>query len=217
MVVVRPFRGLRPRKDMAERVASPPYDVLDSEEARAIVRDNPQSFLRVIKPEVDLSPSVDVYAQEVYEQGAQNLRRLVNDRIMEQDEEPAFYFYRQVMGGHSQVGLVATVSATDYEADKIKKHEFTRPDKETDRVKHIMAQKAQCGPVFLTYPDVDKINSIQKEVCEAEPDVDFVSEDGIGHSVWVVNGDAVKRIQQTFADVPLLYVADGHHRSAAGT
>jgi len=219
MVIVRPFKGLRPRKDLADCVSSPPYDVLDSEEARVIVNKNSQSFLRVIKPEVDFDADVDIYSDEVYQKGAANLRTLYETGTLVEDPKPMFYFYRQVMDGHSQYGLVATVSAEDYEAGKIKKHEFTRPDKEEDRVRHIMTQKAQCGPVFLTYPDIRAINDLQKRVCDdAGAEVDFTSEDGIRHTLWLVDGDEdVKLIQQTFSNAEYLYVADGHHRSAAGT
>lgn len=219
MVVVRPFKGLRPRKDLAEKVASPPYDVLDSNEARVIVKDNSQSFLRVIKPEVDLAPDVDIYSDEVYRKGAANLRTLYETGALVQDPKPIFYFYRQIMDSHSQYGLVATVSAEDYEAGKIKKHEFTRPDKEADRVRHIMTQEAQCGPVFLTYPDIRAINDLQKRICvDGDAEVDFTSEDGIRHTLWLVHGDEdVELISQTFSTADFLYVADGHHRSAAGT
>lgn len=218
MVVVRPFNGLRPRTDMAEKIASPPYDVLDSDEAREVVGRNPESFLRVVKPEVDLDPGVDLYSDPVYNKGAENLNRLREEGLMVKDPTPTYYFYRQTMGDHKQYGLVATVSAVDYENDLIKKHEFTRPDKEADRVKHIMTQNAQCGPVFLTYPDVDELNAIQEDVCSIEPEVNFKSEDGIWHSVWPVKEESdISKIQQIFADVPRLYVADGHHRSAAGT
>jgi uncharacterized protein (DUF1015 family) len=219
MVVVRPFKGLRPRLDLVEKIASPPYDVLDSDEARVIVMKNPQSFLRVIKPEVDLDPDIDQYSEDVYQQGACNLRRLINEGAMVQDQKPTYYFYRQIMDGHSQVGLVATVSAEDYENYRIRKHEFTRPDKEADRVKHIMTQQAQCGPVFLTYPDIPELNELQETYCSDKgPDADFTAGDGIRHTVWAVVDDSIiEKIQNVFLKVSRLYVADGHHRSAAGT
>lgn len=218
MVVVRPFAGLRPKDELAEKVASFPYDVLDSDEARELVEDNPLSFLRVIKPEVDLPPETDLYSDEVYEMGASNLRDFIENGTMLQDSRPMFYFYRQIMGDHSQYGLVATVSAADYDNGLIKKHEFTRPEKETDRVKHIMTQGAQCGPVFLTYPDIPEINRIQERVSASAPNVDFTSSDGIRHTVWSVEDDAlISKIQSVFATTPALYVADGHHRSAAGS
>lgn len=218
MSTVRPFRGLRPGREFAEKIASPPYDVLSSEEARDIVKDNPLSFLRVVKPEVDLPPETDLYSEQVYQQGARNLRRLMEDGLMSQDEAPRFYFYRQVMGDHSQTGLVACVSAQEYDSDVIKKHEFTRKAKEEDRIRHIETQNAQCGPVFLTYKDVSDLDRIQEEVCAGEPEYDFTADDGIRHTLWVVDGaDAVQGIESAFRDkVPVLYVADGHHRSASG-
>ncbi len=218
MATVRPFRGLRPVKAYADKIASPPYDVLDSDEAREIVKNNPLSFLRVVKPEVDLSPDIDLYSKPVYQQGAKNLRRLMEDGLMNQDKSPGFYFYRQIMGDHSQTGLVACVSAEDYDNDVIKKHEFTRKEKEEDRIRHIETQNAQCGPVFLTYPDHKGIDSIQKRVCSGEPEYDFTADDGIRHTLWVVfePGD-IEAISRLFAsEVPTLYVADGHHRSASG-
>jgi len=219
MVVVRPFRGLRPRKDVAEKVASPPYDVLDSDEARALVAGGRNLFLKVNKPEVDMPPEVDAYADEVYEKGAENLKAFMDEGIMVQDPEPTYYFYRQVMGDHSQVGLVATVSAEDYENGLIKIHEHTRPKKEKDRVRHIDTQSAQVGPVFLTYPDVPELNELQESYCAShEPEADFTSDDGIGHTFWVVeDAGVVEKIKGIFEETQYLYVADGHHRSAAGT
>ena len=218
MSTVRPFRGLRPGREFAEKIASPPYDVLDSDEARSIVKNNPLSFLRVVKPEVDLSPDVDLYSDPVYQQGARNLRRLMEDGLMNQDKNPCFYFYRQIMGDHSQTGLVACVSAEDYDNDVIKKHEFTRKDKEEDRIRHIETQNAQCGPVFLTYPAHAELDSIQKKVCLGEPEYDFTADDGIRHTLWVVSDPQVSgTIEKVFGEeIPTLYVADGHHRSASG-
>ncbi len=218
MSVVRPFRGLRPSRNFAEKIASPPYDVLDSREARDLVKDNPLSFLRVVKPEVDLAPEVDLYSDQVYRQGARNLRRLMEDGLMAQDGNPCFYFYRQIMGSHSQIGLVASVSAEDYDNDVIKKHEFTRKEKEEDRIRHIEIQNAQCGPVFLTYPDLNGLDVIQQAVCAGEPEYDFTADDGIRHTFWVISDlETSGRISDLFkSDVPFLYVADGHHRSASG-
>ncbi len=218
MAVVRPFRGLRPRKDLAEKVASPPYDVLDSSEARELVKDNPLSFLRVVKPEVDLDPSIDLYSDRIYAQGAENLRSLIEERVMIQDEKPIFYFYRQIMGEHSQTGLVACVSAEDYENDVIKKHEFTRREKETDRIRHIEAQNAQSGPVFLTYNDEPALDALQDGICTGEPEYDFTAPDGVRHTLWLARDDnVVEEIERIFRGVPFLYVADGHHRSASGS
>ncbi|MCK5115831.1 MAG: DUF1015 domain-containing protein [Candidatus Aegiribacteria sp.] len=219
MVTVRPFSGLRPVKELAEKIASPPYDVLDSIEARAAVLENPLSFLKVVKPEVDLDPAVDLYDQKVYEQGALNLRGFMERGEMIQDKKPIFYFYRQIMGDHSQVGLVANVSAEDYANNLIKKHEFTRKVKEEDRIRHIETQNAQCGPVFLTYRDVPEFDTLQKVICsQTDPEYDFESPDGIRHTLWLVTeDDEIAAIERMFRDVPSLYVADGHHRSAAGT
>lgn len=218
MAIVRPFRGLRPKRELAEEVASPPYDVLDSDEARAQAEDRPLSFLHVVKPEIDLDPSVDLYDDSVYLKGAENLRKLISDGVMVQDDHPMFYFYRQIMGDHSQYGLVACVSAEDYENDIIRKHEFTRKQKEEDRIRHIDTQNAQCGPVFLTYNDVDELNGLQERVCRGEPEYDFTADDGVRHTLWLVGGDAdLMLIQAVFAEQPCLYVADGHHRSASGT
>ncbi|NOQ22818.1 MAG: DUF1015 family protein [Candidatus Aegiribacteria sp.] len=219
MVTVKPFNGLRPARELADKIASPPYDVLNSDEARAIVMENPLSFLRVVKPEVDLDPSIDLYDSKVYEQGALNLRQLMEHGEMIQEKKPIFYFYRQIMGDHSQVGLVANVSAEDYRNNLIKKHEFTRKVKEEDRIRHIETQNAHCGPVFLTYPDVPEFDDLQKRVCaEIDPEYDFSSPDGIRHTLWLVNeDDDIEIIESIFREVPSLYVADGHHRSAAGT
>ncbi|MBA3046148.1 MAG: DUF1015 family protein [Candidatus Thermoplasmatota archaeon] len=217
MVCVRPFMGLRPSPGLAEKVAAPPYDVLDSNEAREMASGNPHSFLHINKPEIDLPESMDPYNDAVYAKGAENLARFISEGTMKQDAVPQFYFYRQIMNNHAQVGLVATVSADDYEAGKIKKHEFTRPDKENDRIRHIMALNAQVGPVFLTYPDEDEINCIQAKVCAGKPECDFVSADNVRHTLWLVDKDNGHTISKTFEKVPYLYVADGHHRSAAGT
>ncbi|HEQ78663.1 MAG TPA: DUF1015 domain-containing protein [Euryarchaeota archaeon] len=219
MVVVRPFKGLRPKDELAEKVASPPYDVLDSDEAREMVGENRLCFLRVVKPEVDLDPKVDLYSDQVYEQGAKNLQEFIGNGTMVQDPDEAFYFYRQIMGTHEQYGLVATVSAQDYLNENIKKHEFTRPDKEADRVRHITTMRAQCGPVFLTYKDIPHMNELQDGYCTVfKPNVDFKAPDGIRHTLWAIRDpEIIGRIIELFSDVPHIYVADGHHRSAAGT
>jgi len=203
---------------MAEKVAAPPYDVLDSDEAREMAAGNPWSILHCSKPEIDLDPSVDLYDDRVYARGAENLRKMIESGVLRQDDTATFYFYRQIMAGHSQTGLVACASIEDYENDVIKKHEFTRKDKELDRIKHIEAQNAQIGPVFLTYRDVAEMAEITEKVCSAEPENDFTSPDGVRHTFWVVREQhVVDRIVQVFSGIPFLYVADGHHRSAAGT
>lgn len=216
MVLVKPFRGLRPKKEYAEKVAAPPYDVLDSREAREMAKDNPYSFLHVNKPEIDLDPDLNSYDEKVYRKGAENLRKLIQQGILIQDEKPKFYVYRQIMGDHIQVGLVACASVEEYEKDIIKKHELTRPDKENDRVKHILHQNAQVGPVFLTYKARPEIDRLIQQVMQNDPENDFTSDDGVRHTLWIIEDDQIiERIQSEFKKVDVLYVADGHHRSAA--
>jgi uncharacterized protein (DUF1015 family) len=218
MARIEPFRAYRPRPDVAERVASPPYDVLSSAEAREMAAGNELSFLHVVKPEIDLPPGFEVYAPEVYLKGAENLRRLIDDGFLVRDREPALYLYRQRMGDHVQTGLVAGASVDEYEADLIKKHEHTRPKKEDDRTRHIDALDANTGPVFLTYCARPEIDALVERLTSATPAYDFIAPDGIQHVLWVV-ADAADRdsLVAAFADVPALYVADGHHRSAAAT
>ncbi|MFZ0390818.1 MAG: DUF1015 domain-containing protein, partial [Calditrichia bacterium] len=216
MAVIKPFRGLRPVKKLAEQVAAPPYDVLDSDEARQMAQGNPYTFLHVNKPEIDFDASVDIYSPEVYEKGAANLQKLQDDGVMLRDEKPCFYLYRQVMGAHQQTGLVAGASVEDYEKNIIKKHEFTRPDKEDDRVKHILHQNAQVGPVFLTYRAQPEINRIMNDVAAGEPEYHFTGSDGVQHTLWVIeNQEIIEHVTELFAKTDYLYVADGHHRSAA--
>jgi len=217
MVIVRPFAGMRPRNDLAGKVAAPPYDILDSNEAREMAKGNNLSFLHVNKPEIDLPPDTNPYSEAVYRKGAENFKRLVSEGIIKQDKAPVFYFYRQIMDRHSQIGLVATVSAEEYDKGMIKKHEFTRPEKETDRVKHIMALNAQVGPVFLTYPDDKGLNRIQADVCSKAPECDFTTQDNVRHTVWLVPDNLIAKIAEIFSHIPYLYVADGHHRSMAGS
>jgi uncharacterized protein (DUF1015 family) len=218
MAKLKPFKAWRPRPDVCAQVASPPYDVLSSAEAREMAADNPLSFLHVVKPEIDLDPDTDVYAPEVYATGAANLRRLIDDGALIQDDVPALYLYRQRMGRHVQTGLVAGASVDEYEADLIKKHEHTRPVKEDDRTRHIDALDANTGPVFLTYKARNEIDQLVEHLTDVEPSYDFIAPDGIQHVLWVID-DAKDRdaLIDAFADVPELYVADGHHRSAAGT
>jgi uncharacterized protein (DUF1015 family) len=180
--------------------------------------ENPLSFLHVVKPEIDLEPGTDVYAPKVYQTGAANLRRLMDDGTLIREEAPALYLYRQRMGDHVQTGLVAGASVDEYEADLIKKHEHTRPVKEDDRTRHIDALNANTGPVFLTYRARPEIDALVEQITAADPTYDFVAPDGIQHVLWVVDNDGDRdALVEAFADVPELYVADGHHRSAAGT
>lgn len=218
MSVIKPFKGLRPTKQYAEKVASHPYDVINSEEAREIAKGNPFSFLHVNKPEIDLPAGTDLHSEAVYEQGAKNLKKIIDDGIIVQDEKPCFYIYKQVMGSHEQIGLVAGASVEEYDNDLIKKHELTRIDKENDRVNHLLSLNAQVGPVFLTYTAKDYIDAIIAELVKNKPEYDFVSDDGIKHIFWVVSDEKyISNIQQEFAQIDYLYVADGHHRSAAAS
>jgi uncharacterized protein (DUF1015 family) len=201
---------------MAEQVASPPYDVLDSEEARQMAKGNPYSFLHVNKPEIDLDPTIDVYDEKVYQKGAENLKKLISEGIMVQDETPLLYVYRQIMGSHQQTGLVTCASVDEYEKNLIKKHEFTRPVKEDDRVNHIKHLNAQVGPVFLTYKSQKDINQLIQQVTEGEPEYDFESPDKVKHIFWVIKDSKLtENLVNQFNAIDYLYVADGHHRSAA--
>jgi len=219
MPVIKPFKAFRPQPDLVTKVASPPYDVLNSEEARQLVKDNPDSFLHVNKAEIDLDSSIDHYDQKVYEKARENLGRLIEKRKYLQDEQEKIYIYRQIMKGRSQSGLVVCVSIDDYLKGKIKKHENTREDKEKDRINHIDFTDANTGPVFLTYKAKGKINQIISSwTKEKEPVYDFTSEDGITHTCWVIDDKStVQQLVESFAGIDYLYIADGHHRAAAGT
>jgi len=217
MVRIKPFRGVRPTSDLAEKVASFPYDVLNSEEARKLASGNPYSFLRVVKPEITLDPSIDLYDDRVYQAGRENFNTLIRDGILVQDGENHLYVYRQKMGNHVQTGLVGCASADDYNADRIKKHELTRADKEKDRTRHVYELNANAGPVFLTYKAVNEVDALIEKVTEGEPEYDFVSDDGIGHIFWVIRDqETISKLESLFAEMNAVYVADGHHRSASG-
>ena len=216
MAIVKPFPGLRPPKAIAAQVASPPYDVLNSEEARVMAEGNPISFLHINKPEIDLPADHDPYDAEVYKAGRRNLDSFKAEGTLKPDENACFYLYAQKMGDHRQVGLVAAASVQEYIDDKIKKHELTRAKKEKDRVNHMVALGAQVGPVFLTYKARKEIDTLFNEIQEKEPEYDFTSPDGIQHTLWVIGSKMrIEAIARLFADIPVLYVADGHHRSAS--
>jgi uncharacterized protein (DUF1015 family) len=215
MATVRPFRALRPTRENAVRVASPPYDVVNTEEARALARGNPDSYLRVSRPEIDLPAGTDEHDDAVYAQGAKNLAELEERGVLRRDPEPRLYVYAQKMGDHRQVGLVACASVAEYLSDVVKKHEKTRADKEDDRTRHIDALGAHDEPVFLTYRAVRAIDAAVGEVTAGRPEYDLTTTDGVQHKLWVVPSEAGSRIQELFRRVPALYVADGHHRSAA--
>ena len=215
MVKVKPFCGIRPPKEYAAEVASRPYDVLNSVEAKAEATE--RSLLHIIKPEIDFDPIADEHSNEVYQKAMENFRLWKERGWLVQDSEEHYYIYAQTMEGRTQYGIAMCCHFEDYLSGAIKKHELTRPDKEEDRMIHVRNQKANIEPVFFTYPDNEEINAIVESVVEAnEPDYDFTAADGFGHHFWVVRSkEANDRLTKLFADVPALYVADGHHRTAA--
>ena len=216
MATVRPFKGLRPRPELAAQVAARPYDVLDSDEARAEAGGNPLSFLHVGKPEIDLPPSVDLYDDRVYAMGRENLDRMVRDGVLREDPAPHFYIYAQTMGDHTQFGIVGCASVEEYWNDTIRKHELTRKEKEDDRTRHVRETNAHSGPIFLTYRARPEIDAAVRRVSALPPENDFVAPDGIRHRLWVIRDEAtIAFLSAGFRAVPTLYVADGHHRSAA--
>lgn len=217
MAIIKPFRGFRPLKEYAKQIASRPYDVLSSEEARTEAKGNPYSFLHVIKPEIDLPENIDHYSPEVYQKGKENLYKMIIDGIFIQDKEEHLYVYAQTMWGKTQYGLVGCAGVVDYINNIIRRHELTRPDKEEDRKKHIRITNFNAEPVFFAYPQHQEIDEHINKVIKNEPDFDFISSDEIGHHFWTIRDKAViRRIVDLFAnDVPYTYVADGHHRTAA--
>ena len=219
MSLIKPFRGLRPVADRADDVVAPPYDVIDRAEAKALVEGRPWSFLHISRPEIDLADDVDPYDPAVYAKGRENLDRMVAEGVLERDDAPAYYAYRLTMGEHRQTGLVATASVEAYDNDRIKKHEFTRPVKEDDRVRQVDTLNAQTGPVFLVYPANATVDSILNGVTERAPDVDVTAaRDGVRHEIWrIADSDRIEALTAAFDAMPAIYVADGHHRSAAGS
>lgn len=217
MAIVKPFKGYRPDPNRVKQIASQPYDVINSDEAREEVKKNPLSFLHVVKPEVDLPADIDIHSGEVYNKGKENIQSLIKDESFIQDTNPCYYIYAQTMNGITQYGLVGCASIEDYANKVIKIHELTRPDKEEDRVNHINITNFNAEPVFFTYPDNDEINSIVSEIIKADPTYDFLTDDNVGHHFWVVSDeDKVNQIEQIFNnDISFTYVADGHHRTAS--
>ena len=216
MAIIKAFKGWRPVADKVSQVASRPYDVLNSAEAREEAAGNPWSFLHVVKPEIDLPEDMNPYAPEVYEKGRDNFQQLVQQGIFFQDPTDCLYIYAQEMQGQKQYGIVAAASVDDYLNDVIKKHELTRPDKEEDRKNHVRISNMNAEPVFFAYPAVKRLDEIVAEIVSAAPEYDFTTEDGIGHSLWVVSDAAtVAEIIAEFDKLPATYVADGHHRTAA--
>jgi len=219
-MVIRPFAAIRPNVSDAALVASVPYDVVDTAEAKALAAGNPKSFLHVSRPEIDLPDGTDCSSPEAYAQARKALDRLVADGTLVRDTVPRFYAYRQTMGSHQQTGIVATFDTKDYLAGVLKQHEKTRKDKEDDRTRHIETLAAHTGPAFLTYRDDKAIDEIVFRACREKPLYDFVAPDGIGHTVWeIADGSSCSadELQELFARIPVAYIADGHHRSAAAS
>ena len=215
MAVIRPFRALRPRAERAQSVASVPYDVVNTEEARALAGGNPLSFLHVSRPEIDLPPDTDIYSDAVYRKAVENFERLIADSPLERETEPSLYLYRLIMGDHEQIGIVACCSVDEYDNSTIRKHERTRRDKEDDRTRHILMLRAQTGPVFLTYRARTEIDEQVKSAINADPLYDLTAADGVGHTIWRVG--ETNALVKSFESVPLLYIADGHHRAASAS
>ncbi len=216
--LIRPFTGLRPAPGRAADVAAPPYDVLSTTEARTRAEGKPWSFLHISKPEIDLAPDTDPYAPEVYAKAAENLEKMLAAGVLARDNAPCYYAYRLVMGTHSQTGLVAAASVADYDTNRIRKHEFTRPDKEDDRVRQIDALNAQTGPVLLAYPAAPAVDAILAQASAGEADADVTADDGIRHTIWAIRDvAAIARLTEAFDAMHAIYIADGHHRSAAAS
>ena len=216
MSLIRPFTGLRPAARRAAEVIAPPYDVLSTDEARERARDRPWSFLHISKPEIDLPAGTDPHSPAVYARGQENFRRMLREGVLSRDAEPCYYIYRLVMGAHRQTGIVAAASIPAYEANRIRKHEFTRPDKEDDRVRQIESLNAQTGPVFLTYRHSPAVDTIIDRVTLGTAEADITADDGVEHTLWVLRDPRqIDAVTGLFDSMDCLYIADGHHRSAA--
>jgi len=215
VAAIYPFRALRPPQEKVGQVAAVPYDVVNTEEARALAEGNPLSFLHVSRPEIDLPEGTHIYADEVYEKARTNFEQFKTDGTLVEEDEPRLYIYRLVMGGHTQVGVAAACSVDEYDTDLIRKHERTRPDKENDRTRHILTLRAQTGPVFLTYRADRRLDALVEAETKREPLYDFEAPDGVRHTVW--RAAAAEQLARCFAEVPLLYIADGHHRAASAS
>jgi len=218
MAIIQPFRALRPQPEIAAQLASRPYDVLNSEEARAEAAGNPFSFLHVTKSEIDLPEDLDSHHQQVYDKAKENLQRFISEGVLTQEQKPCYYIYQLIMNGRSQTGLVGVSSVQDYQQNIIKKHEFTRPEKEKDRIDHMRTIEAQTGNVFIAYRDIMEINAIISGWKNTnKPVYDFTATDGVQHTIWVVDRDiVVNSISRLFeTQVPFTYIADGHHRAAS--
>jgi uncharacterized protein (DUF1015 family) len=218
MTLISPFAGLRPEAERAGDVIAPPYDVLSSAEARIRAQGRPWSFLHISKAEIDLPEATDPHDPAVYARAAANLRHMLDQGILRRDSSPCYYAYRLVMGEHRQTGLVAVASVRDYDSNRIRKHEFTRPDKEDDRVRQIEALNAQTGPVLLAYRSNPDVDALLEAATRGRPEIDLIADDGIGHSLWVIRDNRqIADITRAFDTLDALYIADGHHRSAAAS
>lgn len=218
MPLIKPFPGLRPAPGRAADVAAPPYDVMNAEEARQMVEGRPWSFLHISRPEVDLPAGTDPYAPEVYAKAAENMARMRREGILLQESTACFYVYRLTMGEHTQTGVVAAASVAAYDQNRIRKHEYTRPNKEDDRVRQIEALAAQTGPVFLVYRSQPAVDTLLSRIADTPSEVDVTAADGVRHQLWVLRDTAqIGQLIQNFDAMPSLYVADGHHRSAAAS
>ncbi|UCC55882.1 MAG: DUF1015 domain-containing protein [Gammaproteobacteria bacterium] len=218
MPLIRPFAGLRPAKGRSADVIAPPYDVLDCDEARARAQGRPWSFLHISRAEIDLPEGTDPYDPAVYQKAAANLQHMLDAGVLRRDDKPCYYVYRLVMGTHMQTGLVAAASVHEYDSNRIRRHEFTRPDKEDDRVRQIEALNAQTGPVLLAYRSRPEIDGLLESATGEEPDCEVVADDGIAHSLWVIRDTGLIDVfSAAFETMDALYIADGHHRSAAAS
>ena len=216
MAKVKPFRGLRPPREIVTDVVSRPYDVLNSAEARSEAEGNPKSLYHIIKPEIDFEPGTDEHAPEVYYKAVENFEVFQSNGWLVQDDKEHYYIYAQTMDGRTQYGIVVAANVADYMEGRIKKHELTRRDKEEDRMKHVRVNNANVEPVFFAFPDNEALEEIIRKVTAGEAEYDFVAPDGFGHHFWVIDdGSMIKRITEEFAKIPSLYIADGHHRTAA--
>ncbi len=215
MAIIRPFRALRPQPERAQEVASVPYDVVNTDEARALAEGMPLSFLHVSRPEIDLPPGTDIHSDVVYRKAVENFEKLIATAPLEKESEPSLYLYRLIMGDHEQIGVVACASIDEYDDGTIRKHERTRRDKEDDRTRHMLMLKAQTGPVFLTYRARPEIDEQVSAAITAEPLFDLTAPDGVRHTIWRLS--ETESLVKSFESVPLLYIADGHHRAASAS
>lgn len=216
MAKVKPFKGVRPPRELVEQVASRPYDVLNSEEARAEAAGNPMSLYHIIKPEIDFEPGMDEHDARVYDKAVENFRMFQDKGWLRQDEKENYYIYAQTMDGRTQYGFVVAAWVPDYMEGRIKKHELTRRDKEEDRMKHVRCNNANVEPVFFAFPDNEALEQIIRDVTAGEPEYDFTAPDGFGHTLWVISDPGViEKVTEEFGKIPNMYIADGHHRSAA--